>query len=158
MFLGAEQRSKVPDHDWISSVLPERDQRHLELVPEQKLHRPPGVAVELQTIQRGLRGANRLFAVGPVRRWIRVVEQQRQHEELRCVQLAQHRPEALARQRRFDEKPFETVDRAKGMGVRVAAAGSIIATPRQPSLGKQRAEETHPVHLSQSGRQSGTRA
>ena len=94
MLFGAEQRGELPDDLGLFGVAAERDARHLQVVPDQKVDRLPRLVVEAEPRDhagRHLRADDRVIALAGL---ADVVIQQRQHQQLRRAELAQHRAES----------------------------------------------------------------
>ncbi len=80
----------------ILGVAAERDERHLQVIPDQEQHRVARVGRHLQAIERIVRHAHALERVLVVAPLADVVEKQREHEQLGRRQARRDRLEALA--------------------------------------------------------------
>ncbi len=75
----------------ILGVAPERDERHPEVMADQEQHRLARIVVELQTFDRFDRHSHAFERVVVVAPLADVVQQQRQHEQLGPIDLAEDR-------------------------------------------------------------------
>ena len=147
--LGAEQPRKLFDDFGILGIATERDERHLQMVPDQEQHGVARVGGNLQPIERLGRHPHafeRMLVVAPL---AHVVKKQREHEQLGRGQTGRDRLEPLAGLFPCAHEPLEVPNREQRVLVDCVLVVEVAHDPpgHGLELGKQPPEQPAVVHL-----------
>ena len=92
----ADQRGEPPDRLGIFGVAAKRDHRHLQVVGDEKLDHLARLGRQRQALEDAPGQADALRDVVLVARFPDIVQQQREHQQLRAFEVLQQRREPLA--------------------------------------------------------------